>query len=117
MIMEELRRIAGKEHFTRADLPASGPLTVCEAVGRPWVRVRFARTWRIIATKAGIPANIQNRDSRPGAATEVDIASAPREKTQRLLGHSRGETMASICGRSLRCRASWRACGRERRKP
>ena len=42
MIMEELRRIAGKEHFTRADLPASGPLTVCEAVGRPWVRVRFA---------------------------------------------------------------------------
>jgi integrase len=92
MIMDELRCIASKEQFTRADLPASGPLIVCEAVGRPWERVRFARMWRVIAKKAGIPANIQNRDSRPGAATEADVAGAPREKTQRLLGHSRGET-------------------------
>jgi hypothetical protein len=92
MIMEELHRVAGKDEFTRADLPASGPLIVCESTGRPWMRVRFARMWRIIATAAGIPANIQNRDSRPGAATEADLAGVAPDKRQRMLGHARGET-------------------------
>jgi hypothetical protein len=33
----------------------------------------FRGFWRKIATAADIPNNIQNRDSRPGAATEADL--------------------------------------------
>jgi integrase len=117
MIMDELRAVAGKEQFTRADLPASGPLIVCEAVGRPWVRIRFARMWRVIATEAGIPANVQNRDSRPGAATEADIAGAPREKTQRLLGHARGETTDIYLREELEVSRELARLRTEKRKP
>jgi hypothetical protein len=92
MIMDELRCLVGKAEFERADLPACGPLIISERVGRPWTAPAFRYQWRTTATAAGIPANIQNRDSRPGAATEADLAGAPEEKTQRLLGHSRGET-------------------------
>jgi integrase len=65
---------------------------VSERIGRPWHRNSFALVWRKIARAAGIADNIQNRDSRPGAATEADVAGAPQEKIQRGLGHSRGET-------------------------
>jgi hypothetical protein len=92
MVMEELRRVAGKDHFTRADLPISGPLIVCEGIGRPWSAKLFARVWREIATAAGIPESIQNRDSRPGAATEAKLAGASRDDIQRELGHSKGAT-------------------------
>jgi hypothetical protein len=44
------------------------------------------------AREAGIADSIQNRDSRPGAATEADLAGAPKDKKQRMLGHSKGET-------------------------
>jgi hypothetical protein len=95
MIMDELRRIAGKAEFTRADLPASGPLIVGDSHrmhGRPWVTNQFARTWRKVARAAGVPDTIQSRDSRPGAATEAKLAGAPRDDIQRQLGHAKGET-------------------------
>jgi hypothetical protein len=39
----------------------------------------FQRQWRRIATAAGIPSKIQNRDSRAGAATEADLAGAQKK--------------------------------------
>jgi hypothetical protein len=92
MIMDELRRIAGKTEFTRADLPARGPLIVRESTWRPWVRGEFRYYWRLVARAAGLPDALQNRDSRPGAATEADLAGADKDKVRRGLGHSKGET-------------------------
>jgi hypothetical protein len=88
MIMDELA--CGP--VDRAKLPASGPLIVCESIGRPWIGAYFRRVWRKIATAAGVPPAIQNRDSRPGAATEAKLAGASREDVQRQLGHAKGET-------------------------
>jgi hypothetical protein len=96
MVMDELRRVAGKDGFTRADLPASGPLIICErrygGERRPWTASAFRDTFRRIRKQAGLPASVQNRDSRPGAATEATAAGAPRDKVQRGLGHAKGAT-------------------------
>ena len=50
------------------------------------------RQWRLCAKAAGILSNVQNRDSRPGAATEAELAGAAPDTVRRLLGHARGET-------------------------
>src|SRR5262249_23708155 len=92
LVMDELRGLAGKDHIERSDLPMSGPIIVCETIGRPWSYQKFGEAWRKMAKAAGLPANIQNRDSRPGAATEAKLAGAPREDIQRQLGHSKGAT-------------------------
>jgi integrase len=78
----------------RADFPASGPVIVSERTGRPWTSAKFGREWRKIARAVGVPDSVQNRDSRSGAATEADVAGAPRENVQRLLGHSDEATTA-----------------------
>jgi hypothetical protein len=100
MIVDELRRLsqfgasddAGKRDITRADLPARGPLIVRESTGLPWGRSEFKDRWRAIARAAGLPDALQNRDSRPGAATEADLAGADKDKVRRGLGHAKGET-------------------------
>jgi hypothetical protein len=91
LVRRELARIAP---LNRANFKASGPVIVSESTGLPWSTSRFRDRWREIACKAGIPDNVQNRDSRAGAATEADWADAPREKVKRMLGHSRAETTA-----------------------
>jgi integrase len=53
---------------------------------------RFRHNWRVVARAGGLPDEIRNRDSRPGAATEADVAGAPEEKIKRGLGHSKKET-------------------------
>src|SRR5262249_11414843 len=51
------------------------------------------------------PDNIQNRDSRAGAATEADsITEVPREKVKRMLGHSKEETTAIYQRESMHIR-------------
>jgi hypothetical protein len=92
MVMDELRTLVSKEHIERSDLPACGPLIVCEGTGLPWAQKTFRDNWKRVAVNAGIPANIQNRDSRPGAATEAKLAGAPRDDIQRQLGHADGKT-------------------------
>jgi hypothetical protein len=76
MVMDELARLCGGE-VDRAKLPASGPVIVNERTGWPWTGAAFRDNWRKVATKAGISAKIQNRDSHPGAATEANLAGAP----------------------------------------
>jgi hypothetical protein len=78
MVMDELAQMVGGP-VERAKLPARGPVIMHDRTGRPWGDRSFQDTWRKIATAAGIPANIQNRDSRPGAATEADLAGALKD--------------------------------------
>jgi len=102
LVRNELQRIAP---LNRANFPASGPVIVSESTGRPWSASRFRDRWRKIARKAGIPDNIQNRDSRAGAATEADsITEVPREKVKRMLGHSKEETTAIYQRESMHIR-------------
>jgi hypothetical protein len=74
LVRRKLARIAP---LNRANFPASGPVIVGDSAGLPWSTSRFRDRWREIASKAGIPDNVQNRDSRAGAATEADRADAP----------------------------------------
>src|SRR5262249_41660920 len=92
--MEHLRLVVGTDIIQRAQFPASGPVIVCELTGTPWTQRNWRRWWRIIAGEAGVPDTIQNRDSRPGAATEADIGGVERERVRRTLGHSNEETTA-----------------------
>lgn len=92
MVCDELARaypgfVVG-ETFDRAALPTSGPIIVAEDNGRPWSTAKFRATWRSIARTAGIPDNVQNRDSRAGAITEATDGGASLEQAKELAGHS-----------------------------
>jgi hypothetical protein len=91
MIMEELARLCAGV-VDRAKLPAHGPVIVSETTSRPWGTRQFQYDWRDCARAAGLPDNIQNRDSRPGAATEADLAGADKDKVRRGLGHAKSQT-------------------------
>jgi hypothetical protein len=73
-------------------LPASGPVIVQEATGLPYAASRYRKVWRAIAAKAGIPAEVKNRHSRHGAATEALATTDAAHKVQSLLGHSELKT-------------------------
>lgn len=79
MVMEEL------------DLTLVGrgaPLIVCEITGRPWDAKHYAHTWRTIARAAGVPDEVQSRDSRAGAITEGIDSGARLEEMRKVAGHS-----------------------------
>jgi len=103
LVRSELARIAPLD---RSNFPASGPIILSESTGLPWSASRFRDRWRKIARKAGIPDNVQNRDSRAGAATEADrIPGMPRDKVKRMLGHSKEETTAIYQRESMSIRS------------
>lgn len=53
-----------------------GHVIICEATGSRWERHGFGHAFREIATAAGIPANLQFRDLRATAVTELSDAGA-----------------------------------------
>jgi hypothetical protein len=57
-------------------LPPFGPIIVDSETGRPFEYEEFRKRWRMIARAAGIPDEVQNRDSRPGGITEARNAGA-----------------------------------------
>jgi hypothetical protein len=73
MVFEELSTLAEfltekpLSEIRRRDLPASGPLIICETSARPWVGAKFRSKWRALADLAGVPASVRNMDSRAGA--------------------------------------------------
>jgi hypothetical protein len=79
MVMDELARLCGGI-VDRGLLPAAGPLIVNRRTAPPWSESQFRYRWRVLARAAGLPDEIQNRDSRPGAATEADVAGARRRR-------------------------------------
>lgn len=67
MVLEELRMmfdLKPHEAVTRDRLPSSGPVIRNEKTGMPYLTHKFRRTWRKIARAAGVPDNVENRDSR-----------------------------------------------------
>jgi hypothetical protein len=64
-----------------------GPMIVSEKTGRPYFG-EYSREWRPFATKAGIPRDVWNRDSRAGGITEGWDADADVKDLQRLATHS-----------------------------
>lgn len=100
MVMEEFRaawtnggfmeggsRDSGSQSWTAGPPSHAGPLIICEATGRPWTR-HFSKVWREIATAAGVPSNVCNKDSRAGGITEGDEAGATLEGLRHHAGHT-----------------------------
>jgi hypothetical protein len=116
LIMEQLRVLSATGHVSRDQFPASGPIVVYEKTGRPWCTSEFRRQWRLTARAAGIPNEIQNRDSRPGAATEAELADVPRKTVQEFMGHAREETTALYLRARREIRSRIAKARAERRK-
>ena len=71
MIVEELQHVPpGKR---------TGPIIVCEYSQVPWRHNMFGVKWRAIASAVGVPAGVQNRDSRAGGITEAADVGVPLE--------------------------------------
>jgi hypothetical protein len=87
MVMEELAMRYGS-NFTRADLPASGPIIINERDDIPWYAQEFRRYWRIYADRCGIPKTVKNMDSRAGAISEATDAGAELEHVRQAATHS-----------------------------
>lgn len=71
-----------------------GPLIVDETAGRPYAEHAYAREWREIARKAGIPDYIKNMDARAGAITEAEDAGASLDDIRGAVGHTQASTTA-----------------------
>ena len=100
MVIEELAQKFGAQIPDNANriadgLPATGPVIVCEYTGAPWRTKPFQAKWRKIADAAGIPRDVQNRDSRAGALSEGANAGATIEDLRRYAGHSLSSTTAT----------------------
>ncbi|MDI7862572.1 site-specific integrase [Rhizobiaceae bacterium n13] len=69
-----------------------GPMIKCESTGLPYRYRFFSKRWREIATEAGIPANVWNRDSRAGGVTEGSDAGADLEHLRHHANHKNAQT-------------------------
>ena len=90
MVMEELALHVQTpiDKLTRASLPASGPLIICEVTGYPYTTAEFRRKWRIVANDAGLPKEVRSMDSRAGGISEADDAGANLEHVREAATHS-----------------------------
>lgn len=100
MVLEELQLMAGEEPLIVIDdvtkrvivnrhlLPSSGPIIINETTGLPWMASEYRRKWRLVATKAGVPKNVWNMDSRSGAISEGIMAGASLEMVRHAATHS-----------------------------
>ena len=73
-------------------LPRIGPMIVDSKTGQPFEYQDFRRRWRLIADAAGIPDEVQNRDSRPGGITEARNAGAAKDDIRQHAGHADAQT-------------------------
>jgi hypothetical protein len=113
MVLEELQVAYCDlgEPLTRAKLPKSGPVILDEETGRPYLTHVFRRRWRMIARAAGVPDEVQNRDTRAGAITEAIESGASIEDAQKAAKHAtpamtakywRGDAKAAARAMTLR---------------
>lgn len=93
-VMEELRAAfcPNGERLTRERLPKRGAVIINEDSGHPYTDSQWRNRWRKIATAAGVPKNVQNRDSRAGRATHALSIGVPPDRVRQMLGHTRIET-------------------------
>jgi hypothetical protein len=71
-----------------------GPMIKSETTGLPYRYRNFAELWREIATEAGVPAHVWNRDSRAGGVTEGSDAGANLEHLRHHANHKNIATTA-----------------------
>lgn len=69
-----------------------GPMVIDEGSGLPYRYRHYARVWRKIATAAGIPLSVWNRDSRAGGVTEGSDAGADIEHLRHHATHANIQT-------------------------
>ena len=69
-------------------IPRIGALIIDSKTGKPFKYDDYARRWREIARKAGIPDDVWNRDSRAGGVTEGLDAGADIEDVRHQAGHA-----------------------------
>lgn len=86
LVMAELSRVPVDKRM--------GPVVVNEETALPYTGTVFRDVWRAIAKDAGVPANVQNRDSRSGGITETTDAGAPLEDARHLATHKNLSTTA-----------------------
>ena len=82
MVIEELGTM------DRSLFPASGPIIISESTGLPYHADDFRRKWRLIADMAGVPEDVQNRDSRAGGISEARDAGADIENVREAATHA-----------------------------
>lgn len=80
MVMEELE--------LRLDGELTGPLAVDRKTGRPFTQSTRERLWREIATAAGIPKTVWNRDLRKSGSTEARASGAALDDVKKVMGHT-----------------------------
>lgn len=96
MVVEELNFMApgcitevdGVTVVNRSLLPSMGAVVYCEINGLPWSGNEWRRKWRLVATKAGVPKEVRNMDSRAGGITEATEAGADLEHVKHAATHS-----------------------------
>jgi hypothetical protein len=71
-----------------------GALIVNETARRPYAEFAYARDWREIARKVGIPDTVWNMDARAGAITEAEDAGADLDTIRGSVGHTQASTTA-----------------------
>jgi hypothetical protein len=90
MVLEELAILAGIPiaELTRASLPATGPVILCEVTSYPYLTVEFRRKWRVVADLAGLPKTVRSMDARAGAISEAVSMGARLELVRHAATHS-----------------------------
>ncbi|MGW1422743.1 hypothetical protein ACWAT4_21815 [Bradyrhizobium manausense] len=100
MVLEELQILIGEQPLIHVDettkkvtvnrslLPSNGPIIINDVTGLPWSPNEYRRKWRLVATKAEVPKNVWNMDSRSGAISEGFLAGARGEFVQMAATHS-----------------------------
>ncbi|MET4210473.1 hypothetical protein [Bradyrhizobium sp. LA2.1] len=100
MVLEEFGELVGGQPLLVTDpvtkkvsvnrhlLPANGPIIINDVSGLPWSPNEYRRKWRLVATKAGVPKNVWNMDSRSGAISEAIAAGVPLEFVRHAATHS-----------------------------
>ncbi|MBB3937894.1 site-specific integrase [Aureimonas phyllosphaerae] len=78
-----------------------GPVIINETTGLPYRYRNFYQMWRAIATKAGVPVTVWNRDSRAGGVTEGSDAGVDLETLRHHANHSQASTTAIYSRKTL----------------
>jgi len=86
MLMAELMRVPLDKRV--------GPMIISENTELPYTANTYRTQWRIIADLAGLPPEIQNRDSRSGSITEATDANAGLEIVRHHSAHKNASMTA-----------------------
>jgi hypothetical protein len=93
LALAELQRVPSDERV--------GPVIINRVTGEPFKSSTYRRRWRAVARAAGIPDEVENRDSRAGGVTEGSDAGADLEHLRVHASHADGRTTARYNRRTL----------------